>query len=97
VKKFSEFSTEDQPLDGRKSRMDDILNQKIIVTGFSIKTSKYRKNVTGKYLTLQFEMNNETQIIFTGSDVLIGQMERYGEEIPFAAVIKKINRYYTLT
>jgi len=97
VKAFSEFSTEEQPLDGRKSRMDDILNQKIIVTGFRIKTSNYSKNETGKYLTLQFEMNNETQIIFTGSDVLIGQMERYGQEVPFATTVKKINRYYTLT
>jgi len=36
-------------------------------------------------------------VLFTGSDVLIEQMEKYGDQIPFAATIKKIDRYYTLS
>jgi len=29
--------------------------------------------------------------------VLIDQLEKYGNEIPFTATIKKIDRYYTLS
>jgi len=97
VKNFGDFATEEQPLDGDKERIDNILNRLILVTGFRVKNSQYSKNESGKYLTLQFSIENQTKIIFTGSDVLIGQLERYANEIPFKATIKKINRYYTLT
>lgn len=97
MKEFADFTTEEQPLDGDKERIDNILNRPILVTGFRIKKSQYSKNESGKYLTLQFSIENKTKIIFTGSDVLIGQLERYANEIPFLATIKKINRYYTLT
>lgn len=36
-------------------------------------------------------------VLFTGSDVLIDQMQKYGDQIPFAATIKKIDRYFILT
>jgi hypothetical protein len=36
-------------------------------------------------------------VVFTGSDVLIGQVEKYADQIPFLTTIKKINRYYTMT
>jgi hypothetical protein len=50
--------------------------------------------VNGK---LQF-MKDETQhVIFTGSAVLINQLEKYGKEIPFLATVRKIERYYTLS
>lgn len=97
MKKFGDFATEEQPLDGDKERIDNILNRAILVTGFRVKNSQYSKNESGKYLTLQFSIEKQTKIIFTGSDVLIGQLERYADEIPFMTTIKKINRYYTLT
>jgi hypothetical protein len=36
-------------------------------------------------------------VLFTGSDVLIEQMQKYGDQISFAATIKKIDRYFILT
>jgi hypothetical protein len=51
----------------------------------------------GKCLALQVEINGDRRVVFTGSDVLIGQLERYGEQIPFLAVVRKIDRYYTLS
>jgi hypothetical protein len=48
-------------------------------------------------LQFHFPDDDEIKIIFTGSDVLISQIEDYKEEIPFEATIKKINRYYTFT
>jgi len=44
-----------------------------------------------------FVGTEDRKVVFTGSDVLIEQMERYGEEIPFVATIKKVDRYYTLS
>ncbi|MBC8402499.1 MAG: hypothetical protein H8E14_13500 [Candidatus Marinimicrobia bacterium] len=97
-KRFSDFSEEDLPLDGDKIRIDDILNCEINIVGFRICKSKYDKNKSGKCLTLQFKNGSEDKrVIFTGSDVLIDQMNKYGEEIPFHATIKKIDKYYTLT
>lgn len=48
-------------------------------------------------LTLQFTLNGEERILFTGSNVLIEQMEKYGHEAPFLATIEKVNKFYTLT
>lgn len=59
--------------------------------------SKYEKNRSGKCLLLQIEHDGQHRVIFTGSDVLIEQMEKYGAEVPFATTIKKIDRYYTLS
>jgi len=97
MKKFTDFANEPVALEGAKIGIEAVLNREITVTGYSVKMSKFPKNASGKYLTLQFQLDAETRVTFTGSDVLIGQMERYGAEIPFAATIRKINRYYTLT
>lgn len=42
-------------------------------------------------------IDGKTTITFTGSNVLIEQIERYKAEIPFYTTIKKIDRYYTFT
>lgn len=85
-------------MDGDKVRIDSVLNQEVRIIGHRITASKYTKNNSGKCLTLQFEnKNGERRVLFTGSDVLIHQMNRYGDEIPFSATIKKIDRYYTLS
>lgn len=99
-KRFADFAEESKPLEGEKIKIDTILNQEILITGFKIKNSKYDKNNSGKYLTVQFErINGEgiKNIFFTGSDVLIERMEKYGYEIPFITTIKKIDRYYTFS
>jgi len=97
MKKFSDFSEEEKALDGDKEKIDSITNQKIIITGFKVRNSRYSKNKSGNYLTLQFEHNKKTFVCFTGSDVLIDQVLKYKQEMPFETVIKKINRYYTFT
>ena len=96
MKKFGDFAKENI-LDGEKLRIDDILNEEIEIINYSVKTSKYPKNNSGKYLTLQLRRENRRYVVFTGSDVLIEQMEKYGNELPFLATIRKINRYYSLT
>lgn len=96
MKRFSDFAKE-AILNGDKIKIDDILNKEIKIIGCSIKDSRYSKNKTGKYLTLQVELEEERYIIFTGSDVLIDQIKKYESEIPFLVIVRKINRYYSFT
>lgn len=96
MKRFSDICDE-KVLDGDKIKIDDLLNQEIIILDYRVRESKFSKDKNGKYLTLQISMNEEKKVVFTGSDVLIEQIEKYGSQLPFVAVIKKISKYYTLT
>ena len=40
---------------------------------------------------------DKTYIAFTGSNVLIEQLNKYESNIPFYTTIKKINKYYTFS
>ena len=95
MNRFSEFASEDGPLDGDKIRLDDILNKEIIIKDYRISKSKYEGK--GDYTTIQIEDNGLQQVIFTGSRVLAAQCEKYKDMMPFVATIKKIDKYYTLT
>lgn len=98
MKRFADFAKEDIFLEGDKMRIDDILNQEIQVTGYRIKNSKFSKNESGKYLAIQFKQGESAlKVLFTGSDVLVDQMGKYKEYIPFLTTIRKINRYYSFT
>ena len=96
-KRFADFAQEEGPLDGEKVKLDSILNLEIIITGYKIKKSKYGASNSGQCLTVQFEQDGKHKIFFTGSEVLMQQFEKYGQEIPFLATIKRIDRYYTLS
>lgn len=96
-KRFSDFAEEPELLDGSKLKMEEVLNKEILITGFKISDSKFSKSNNPKCLTLQFEMDDEKHVIFTGSTVLINQIEKYKDEIPFLTTIKKIDKYYSFT
>ena len=85
-------------MDGDKIQIDRILNKEIEVIGYKIRPSKFSKNKSGQCLTLQINsLDGDKRILFTGSDVLIKQIEQYGDQIPFFATIKKVDKYYTLS
>lgn len=96
-KRFSDFAEEESPMEGDKVRIDSILNQEILITGYKVKKSKYVKKGSDQCLTVQFETEGSKKIFFTGSNVLLDQLDKYGHEIPFVATVKKIDRYYTLS
>lgn len=95
MKKFSDFAKE-QVLDGDKLKLDDVLDKEIIVLGYQVNKSRYKGN-NDTCLKLQFELDGAHYILFTGSTVLINQIEKYQDEIPFQTVIKKIDKYYTFS
>ena len=97
VKKFSDFAQDENILEGEKQNIASILNKEIMVTGYRIKNSKYAKSNYEKCLSLQFELDGIKFVAFTGSNVLIDQIEKYKDEIPFVATIIKINKYFTFS
>jgi len=96
AKRFSDFAKEEAPLDGAKIKIDDVINKDVCVLGYRITKSKYSSN-SPRCLMLQVELGGCRYVIFTGSSVLIDQIEKYGSELPFLAIIRKIDRYYTFT
>lgn len=97
MRKFSDFATEERPLEGNKVRLDELLDTELIVIGHRIRDSKYRDDGSQRYMTLQVQIAGETAVCFTGSEVLINQIERYRDQIPFVTTIRKIDRYYTFS
>ena len=97
VKRFNEFAQEARPLEGAKLKIDETINREIIVLDYKIRGSRFEKKDCEKCLTIQFSIAGVLHVLFTGSNVLIDQIEKYKNEIPFITTIKKIDRYYTFT
>jgi hypothetical protein len=97
MRRFADFAEPSCLLDGEKIRIDDVVNREIAILNYSVRESRFSKNKSGNYLTLQVEIDNERRVLFTGSDVLIEQMEQYGDKVPFIAIIKKVDKFYTLS
>lgn len=94
IKHFSDFAKEQSPLEGSKLKLEDIVNKEILVLGYRVKPSKYGK---APCVTIQFVLNEEKHILFTGSTILKEQLEKYNDQLPFYATIKKVDRYYTFS
>jgi len=97
MKRFSEFAEAATPLEGTKKKLDDILNRDLIICDCKVSESKYNENGCKEYAIIQFKEANKEElfVVFTGSKVLIEQCENNKAMMPFIAVIKKINKYYT--
>lgn len=93
--KFSEFAKEQLPMPGVKKRLDEILGKQITVVDYRLRKSKHRDG--SQCLQLQFLLDDEICILFTGSSVLINQIERNIGQIPFDGIISKVDRYYSFT
>jgi len=93
--RFGDFAEEANVFEGTKKRIDDLLNKEILILNFKIKDSKQRKGTS--YATVQFRLEDIEYIFFTGSNVIIDQLNKYKNNMPFHAIIKKIDKYYTFT
>ena len=81
IKRYSDFAAIEKRFDGDKLKINDIINQEIIVHDFKIKKSI--QDPEKDYLTLHIEMGSERHICFTGSKVLIDQIKACESEMPF--------------
>jgi hypothetical protein len=94
--KFSEFADPEDcgKLGGEKKKLDDILNIEILLKKYRISKSKHNQ---GNYITLQFELEGKLYVAFTGSQVIIDQVKKYSEKLPFFAKIIKVGKSYSLS
>lgn len=99
MKRFSDLNVAGSDcLVGEKNSIGKIFNIEIIVTKYKIQDSKYPKNKSGKCLHLQFEINGEKKVTFTGSDILINQISQITEEnFPFQTTVVKSGDHYEFT
>lgn len=97
MKRFSEFATGSVSTTGEKIKIEEVLDKEIEIVGYKTSESKYKKNNCDKVLTIEFRLNSEDKILFTGSKILMEQIEKYKDEIPFIAKIEKRHKFYTFT
>lgn len=84
------------PFVGEKIKVEKIFNVPIKVLGFKIEPSKQKPGTD--LLTIQIEKKDEKRIIFTGSTVLMDQIQRVPKDkFPFEATIVGENDYYEFT
>lgn len=93
--RFGDFADETTQFEGDKIKIDDLLNKELLILGFKIRDSKQKPDTV--YATIQLKLNDEEHIMFTASQVIIDQLNKYKENIPFHAIIRKIDRYYTFS
>ncbi len=74
---------------GYKMKINDILGRDIIITGFQ--TAPSRKKADTQCVTIQFLMDGELRIVWTGSVVLQRLLEKYADKIPFRTKIQRCN------
>jgi hypothetical protein len=102
MNKFSEFAdtTVSPIMDGKKIALDEVLDKEISILRYRIKKTKFSEAKNPDCLTVQFaypDNENAHFVFFSGSSVLMQQLEKYKDKIPFQATIKKIGKYFTFT
>ena len=93
--KFSAFAKNQLPMPGNKKRLDDILNREITVVDFRLRKSTKRDGT--ECLQMQFLLDDEVCVLFTGSSVLINQIKEAKDNIPFVGTVVKMDRYYSFS
>jgi retron-type reverse transcriptase len=103
IPRFSDFadSTSLNIMDGKKLSLDSVLDKEIVVLKYRVKPTKYAESKAPNCITVQFYFADEAaqthHVFFSGSSVLIGQMEKYKEHLPFRATVRKVGKYFTFT
>lgn len=92
---FASFAKDKLPMPGKKKFMKEVLGKEITITDFRILSSK--KRVGTECMQLQFLMNKEICILFTGSAVLADQVSGAKGQMPFRTTISQIDKFYSLS
>lgn len=92
---FAELARDKLPMPGTKKRLDEILNKKIVILDFRITKSNKREN--SQCLQMQFLCDGNIHVLFTGSGVLIDQIQSIRDNLPLKTVVVKIDKYYSFS
>ena len=102
MNRFADFAdTSASPiLDGKKISLEEVLDKEIIVLNYRIKNTKFVDAKSPECLTVQFSFVNkpdDRRVFFSGSSVLMRQLEQYKAKLPFTSVIKRVGKYFTFS
>ena len=88
---FADSNEDEDPLDGEKKKIIEILNKEILILNFRIQKSKIKE---GNYAIIQFKLNGQKHVIFTTATRLMKKLELHKDEIPFhTTVIQEFNYF----
>lgn len=93
LRDFADPNEDEDPLDGKKKKITEILNKEILVLNFRIQKSKIKE---GNYVILQFNLDNERYVIFTTAKRIIKKLERHKDRMPYRASVIQKYKYYTM-
>lgn len=93
-KDFADPDEDEDPLDGEKKKIVDILNKEILILNFNIRKSKIKE---GDYVIIQFELEGKKHVIFTTATRLMKKLERHKDKMPYRVTIIQRFKYYTMT
>lgn len=95
--RFSVFAHDQLPMPGVKKHLNEILNREIRVVDFKIKKSKHR--VGTDCMQIQFILDGEVCVSFTGSTVLMDQVQaaKMNGCMPFCGTVVKIDKYFSFS
>ncbi|MDR0422995.1 MAG: hypothetical protein LBH46_00200 [Rickettsiales bacterium] len=97
-KRFSDFAKPYHRFEGDKVKIDNLLDKEIEILNFEITNSKFADDKNSKCLTIQFrDSDNQIKICFSGSSILMDQLEKHQEQIPFFTIIIKKGRCYSFS
>ena len=81
---------------GDKIKIGKLLNVEIQVLQYKVENSKVKEGT--ELLTLQIKKKEEVHVVFTGSKVLIDQINQVPKDkFPFTTTITNPNEYYQFT
>lgn len=98
MKNFKEFQIKPEitSLVGDKINISRVINREIVVTNYKIEPSKHIDGTN--CLHLEFKLNGNKHILFTGSTILVQMIEKVPKgAFPFVTTIVKENEYYEFT
>jgi hypothetical protein len=91
---FADPDEDEDPLDGEKIKIFDIVNKEILILNFNIRRSKIKE---GNYVIIQFELEGEKHVIFTTATRLMKKLERHKEKMPYRVTVIRKYKYYTMS
>lgn len=95
LESFADLARDKLPMPGVKKRLDEILNKKIVILDFRISKSNKREN--SECLQIQFLCDGDVFVLFTGSGVLINQIQAVKDKLPLKTTVVKIDKYYSFS
>lgn len=99
MKSFKDLNIKSNtPMIGEKIKISKVLNKEIVINDYRVTDSKFPKNKSGKCLCIQIVFEGDMRVIFSGSDVLISQIEQVDREVlPITSTIRQQGDYYEFT